>query len=252
MKPDVIVTWPTGYDYPWWRWQMTAHRKKFDRIFVVFHHTGRPDFRPFLQKMFRRVTYLNMPEPGVNWRHIALNGALQLSKNPWIWLTEMDFLVKEDYFFVKMFEEAEKCDGIALEAGEKFHPCCTLLRRSTLDKTDIYYDPAYLYDRVGKVLREACLDHGTVLTWQLKKHGQIKTLKEIGLKAGEDYYHMEDLTHNYDRVKVGNVSEVSKPKEFLLYNAITRSVPVPQCKEWLEISHLADYEMTKVGRFLNR
>jgi len=252
MKPDVIVTWPTGYDYPWWRWQMTQHRKKFGKIFVVFHKMGHPDFRPFLQKMFRNVTYLNMPEPGVNWRHIAVNGALQLSKNPWVLLTEMDFLVKEDYFFVKVFEEAEKCDGVVYDQGERFHPCFTLLRRATIEKTNKYYDPAYLYNRKGDTLMRACLDHGQVLTWELREHGKFKSLKDIGLVEGEDYFHLQDCTHNYDRIKVGDIREMSHPKNFLVYNAVSRLFPVPQCKEWVEITYLAEYLMCPLGNFLNR
>lgn len=252
MKPDVIVTWPTGYDYPWWRWQMTAHREKFDQIFVVFHKMGHPDFRKFLYRNFKKVFYINMKEPGFYWRHNSINQALQFSKNPWVWFTEMDFFVKEDYFFVKMFEEAEKVDGAGFRSSERWHPACLLLKRETIDKTDCFFDPAYYDKKKGEEGLTALLDHFVVFSWQLAKVAKIKTLKEIGLVEGEDFYHMEDLTHNYDRVKVGNVEEMHRPRDFLIYNAISRSIPVPQDKRWLEITYVAEYLLSPLGKFLNR
>ena len=252
MKPDVIVTWPTGTDYPWWRWQMTAHREKFDQIFVVFDKKGRPDFRKFLYKNFKKVFYINMPDAGYYWRHNAINLALHFSKNPWVWFTEMDFFVKEDYFFVHMFEEAEKVDGVGLRQTERFHPACLLVKRETIDKTDCFFDPAYYDKKPGEEGLTALLDHFVVFTWQLEEVGEFKTLKEIGLVDGEDFYHMEDITHNYDRVKVGDVRELSRIKDFLIYNAVSRGARVPQSKEWLEITYVAEYLLSPLGKFLNR
>ncbi len=251
MKPDVIVTWPSGMDYPLWRYQMTLHRKKFDHIFVVFDPKGRPDFRPFLYKKFKNVDYINMPEAGVHWRHNAINLALHFSENPWVWFTEMDFFVKEDYFFVKMFEEAEKCDGVVFEFAERFHPACCLLKRETVEKTDRYFDPAYFEKKSKKDELTALLDHFSVFTWQLEEVGKFKSLKSLGLKRGTDFYHMEDLTHNYDRVKIGNVDEQHHVKDFLIYNALSRTAPVPQCKEWLEITYVAEYLLSPFGKFIN-
>lgn len=252
MKPDVIVTWPSGYDYPWWRWQMTVHRKKFDRIFVVFHKMGHPDLRRFLRKNFKDVTFIDMPEPGVKWRHNSIHLALKQSKNPWVWFTEMDFFVKEDYFFVKMFEEAEKCDGIGYRFSERIHPACLLVKREVIEKTDKFFDPAYHYKSGTDVLIEAVLDHFVVFTWQLDKVGKIRSLKEIGLVDGEDFYHLEDITHNYDRVKVGNIEEQHRVRDFLIYNAYSRTIPVPQSKEWIEITYVAEYLLSPLGKFLNR
>lgn len=252
MKPDVIVTWPTSMDYPWWRWQMKVHREKFDKIFVVFHNQGVPNFKRWLVHNFKEATFIDMPEPGVCWRHNSINLALQLSKNPWVWFTEMDFFVKEDYFFVKMFEEAEKGDGAGFRQGIRYHPACLLVKRKAMDKTDCFFDPAYLFGDAGNVLIEAHLDHFVFFTWQLDKVAKIKTLKKIGLKDGEDFYHMEDLTHNYDRVKVGNIDEQHRVKDFLIYNAISRTIPVPISKKWIEITYVAEYLLSPLGKFLNR
>ena len=252
MKPDVIVTWPTSMDYPWWRWQMEAHREKFDKIFIAFHKQGNPDFSDWLKKNFKSAVFIDMPEPGVCWRHNAITLALQLSKNPWVWFTEMDFFVKEDYFFVKMFEEAEKCDGVAYTYSERFHPACTLLKRETINKTDCFFDPAYCWAHAGQELICATLDHFVVFTWQLQEFAKIKSLKDLGLVDGEDFYHMEDLTHNYDRVKVGNVEEQHNIRDFLIYNAVSRHAPVVQNKKWLEITWVAEYLLSPLGKFLNR
>lgn len=252
MKPDVIVTWPTGYDYPWWRWQMTAHREKFDQIFVVFDKKGYPDFRRFLYKNFKKVFYINMLDAGFYWRHNAINQALQFSKNPWVWFTEMDFFVKEDFFFVKMFEEAEKCDGVGFKYAERYHPACLLARRVAIDKTDCFFDPAYYDKKPGEEGLTALLDHFVVFSWQLDEVAKIKSLEEIGLKDGEDFYHMEDLTHNYDRVKVGNVEEIHRPRDFLIYNAYSRTIPAPKDKRWTEITYVAEYLLSPLGKFLNR
>jgi len=252
MKPDVIVTWPSSMDYPLWRYMMTEHRDKFGQIYIIFHKQGVPDFRRFIKKSFPSAFYIDMPEPGTFWRQNALNLGLSFSKNEWVWLTEMDFFAKEDYFFVKMFEEAEKVDGVVFDVGERFHPACMLLKRETLNKTDCFIDPAYHFAKAGKVLIEALLDHGAVMKWQLEKVGKFKTLKELGLVNGEDFYHLEDLTHNYDRVKVGNVDEQHEVKDFLIYNGISRHAPVPQSKEWLDICYVAEYLLSPFGKFINR
>jgi len=212
-------------DYPLWRYMMTEHRDKFNHIYIIFHKQGIPDMRKFVRKAFPKACYIDMPDPGSFWRQNSLNLGLYCSKNEWVWLTEMDFFAKEDYFFVQMFKQAEKADGVVFDVGERFHPACMLLRRSTLDKTDCFIDPAYHFAKAGKVLIEALLDHGAVMKWQLQEVGKFKTLKEIGLKNGEDFYHLEDLTHNYDRVKVGNVDEQHQVKDFLIYNAISRHAP---------------------------
>jgi hypothetical protein len=251
MKPDVIVTWPTGYDYPWWRWQMTEHRKKFNQIFVVFHKMGYPDFRGFLYNNFKNVFYINMPEPGFYWRHNAINLALNFSKNPWIWFTEMDFFVKEDFFFVRMFEEAEKADGVGFRFAERIHPACLLVKREAVDRTDKFFDPAYYDKKPGEEGLTALLDHFVVFTWQLDKVAKIKSLKEVGLFEGQDFYHMEDLTHNYDRVKVGEVSEIHNPRDFLVYNAYSRTIPVPKDQRWTNLTYLAESLLSPLGLFLN-
>lgn len=252
MKPDVIVTWPTGMDYPLWRYMMTEHRKKFGQIYIVFDQKGRPDFRKFLYRAFKNAFFINMPDSGYYWRHNAINLALSFSKSEWVWFTEMDFFFKEDYGFVKMFEQAESCDGVVWDVGERYHPACCLLKRETVEKTDCYFDPAYYDKKPGEEGLTALLDHFTAFTWQLNQAGKFKTLKEIGLKEGEDFYHMSDLTHNYDRVKVGNVEEQHFARDFLIYNAISRHAPVPQCKEWLEITYVAEYLLSPFGRFINR
>jgi len=252
MKPDVIVTWPTGYDYPWWRWQMTMHREKFDRIFIVLNKMGVPDFTRFLVNNFKNVTFIDIGQQNFYWRHNAINTALRYSKNPWIWFTEMDFFVKEDFFFVRMFEKAEKCDGVGYRSSERIHPACLLVKRETVNKTDCFFDPAYYDKRDGELGLTALLDHFTVFTWQLDDVGKIKTLKEIGLVDGLDFYHMEDLTHNYDRVVVGNVEEIHKPRDFLIYNALSRNVPVRQAPDWVDITYVAEWLMSPLGKFLNR
>jgi len=252
MKPDVIVTWPTSMDYPLWRWQMEQHRDKFDKIIIVFHKQGVPDFSEWLRKNVKWAYFIDMPEPGVAWRHNAINIALSLSENPWVWFTEMDFFVKEDFYFVHMFEQAEQCDGVALQQGDRFHPCSTLVKRETIEKTDRFFDPAYCWAHAGQVLIRAELDHFSYFTWQLEDVGKIKTHREIGLIDGLDFYHMEDITHNYDRVKVGDVREVSAVKDFLIYNAISRNVPVKQNELWQELTYKTEFEISKLGRFINR
>jgi len=62
---------------------------------------------------------------------------------------------------------------------------------------------------------------------------------------------MEDLTHNYDRVKVGNIDEQHNVRDFLIYNAISRTIPVPMDKRWLEVTWVAEYLLSPLGKFLN-
>lgn len=153
---------------------------------------------------------------------------------------------------MKMFEEAEKCDGVGYRFSERIHPASLLVKREAVDKTDCFFDPAYLFEDCGKVLIEARLDHFVVFSWQLDKVAKIKSLKELGLVDGEDFYHMEDMTHNYDRVKVGNIEEQHRVRDFLIYNAYSRNIPVPQNKEWVEITYYAEYLLSPLGKFLNR
>ena len=243
MRPDLIITWPTGCDFPVWRNFLRENRAKFKDVFIIMSEShGKNDFTSFLVKSFedmkvnvtikRAGTYIQLED----WRNSAVHAALAASTSEWVWFTEQDFFIrKPDEFFLKAEQLAELHDVIYVTEGERIHPACMFVRRSVLDKTsrDFGIVPGKM-DHFGKFVDELSKNNARMV--------------EIG-HPGKEYYHMNGLTHNYRLIEEGHIKNIYQPGLFQLYNAYARLQPVPQDPNFIYLTYKVDLLLAPISRF---
>lgn len=238
-KIDIIVTWPSGLDYPLWRWFIKQYRRLFNEVLVVFYPHGRLDFTKFLKDNFKEAKFFISDSHWLTWREDAINTALNYSKAEWIWFTEQDFLFKDQYCFDRVFEEMEYSDVIGIRQGIRLHPCCIFAKREAIEKTDRNFGVG------GKNL-----DHFSLITKQWDKFAEIAYLEDFALREGVDWYHMSSLTWNYFRCHDGDIKDVHEPANFLVWNYYSRTRAVPQDPRYLALSYWVEQQLSSLGKFL--
>lgn len=236
MNPDIIVTWPKNCDYPLWRQFLRNERHRFNEIIVAFMepNTGR-DYSSFIRQSVHQdyVHFLDakIPRGAEDWRNLAVNSALLHSYNAdWIWFTEQDFYPRDGFWDEVERLEIEGCDVIAAYQGNRLHPCCIFIKRSTLNKT--HKDFGIVPDKS---------DHFSLIQ---------KDLEDAKVKIGEInpelYFHYNGLSHNYRLATEGmepNYQFVSgsyvlyKPDEFIDWLKQCLAVKVPLDTEFTEVAN---------------
>lgn len=130
MRPDVIVSWPRGCDYPAWRRWITDNRERFGRVWCVLTDHAGPDYSGFLRSLPGFDWLDSPPRDGRDWRDVAVNAALDHSTADRVWFTEQDF-------------EGPIPDGplvgIDAEDGRPLHPACLMAERRWIDETSRYF-----------------------------------------------------------------------------------------------------------------
>ena len=240
MKPDVLITWPSGIDYPLCRNQLSIFRSYFQDIIVSFYEHGTPDFRPFVKSAHKDWTFLESPETSVAWRETAVNLGLDHSKSEWVLFTEQDFFWKDDHFLKTVFETAKDWDTIGINQGSRLHPCFLLTKRKLIDRTTRDFS-----------VKGQDLDHFSQFSKEIQAIGSFKDLKDLGLFDGRDWYHLSSLTWNLFRVKDVTPREFHYLADFLIYNAYSRTGRVPQDPRWTAFTYFAETLLSGFGRFLN-
>jgi len=240
MKPDILITWPSGCDYPLCRFQLSAFRSYFGKVIITFYPHGTPDFRGFIRKTHKDWTFIESRESSVAWRETAVNLGLEESDSDYVLFTEQDFFWKDDHFLRTVFEAAKKWDTIGLIQGCRLHPCFLLTKRSLIEKTSRDFsvkgkDQDHFY-QFGKEIREV---------------GSFVDLKDLGLFSGRDWYHLSSLTWNLFRVKDWTPREFHYLADFLVYNTYSRTARIPQDPRWLVFTHMAESLLSGFGKFLN-
>jgi len=239
-RPDVLITWPSGCDYPLFRYQIKLFRRWFNKVIVCFYEHGKPDFTPWLRLNFGEAVFTESAETGNAWRERAVEKALKLSTSPFLLFSEQDFFWKDDRFLKLTFSAAQNFDTVGIKNEPRLHPCYLLTKRETLEKTSKDFG----VQGYGK-------DHFSKVTAELLKVGTFKDLKELSLYPISHYYHFSSLTWNLFRIKDQNIREMHEIENFLLYNYYSRIVPVPQNKKWIAFSYYVENLLTNYGRFLN-
>jgi len=240
MKPDVIVTWPSGVDYPLFRLQIKLFRKWFNKVIVCFYPHGQPDFRVFLRVNFPDVEFVESGEFSERWRETAVNFALSKSTSDRILFTEQDFFAKGDYFWEKVFNMVPNADTIGIKQGTRLHPCFLLTKRELLDKTSRDFG-----------VHGEHKDHFWKFSQEILNAGEFTDLKELDLFSGSDWYHMSSLTWNLFRIKDNNIREMHNTAEFLTYNSYSRTPLVPQDVRWMAFTYYTDSLLSSFGNFWN-
>jgi hypothetical protein len=204
MKPDIIVSWPKNCDYPLWRKFISKERDRFNEVIIIITETGDDlDFTGFVadQLDWCRVYVSRKLYPNEDWRNVAVNKGLELSKNDWVWFTEQDFLPEEG-FWDEVRKQKDKCGVISYYQQDRMHPCCIFAKRKIIEKTrkDFGIVPDVL-DHFG-LFQE---DIDTLYYADKIELGYITKCK-----------HMEGLSHNFNLISRG-IMPTFKPKEFREY-----------------------------------
>lgn len=241
MRADLILTWPTGCDFPVWRNFLRENRSKFNQVFVTMSESyGKHDYSSFLEEnlkddkvTFRRAgTYIDTGD----WRDAAVNTALANSKAEWVWFTEQDFFIKDpDKFFRDVEELAKENDVIYVLEGDRIHPACMFVKRTFVDKTR--KDFGIIPDKA---------DHFGKFVDDLSNAG-AKMVK-IG-EMGREYFHMNGLTHNYRLIEDQQIKNIYQPGLFQLYNSYARMQPVVQDPYFIRLSWKVDLLLSPIARF---
>ena len=188
MIPDIITVWPIDTYYPLFVKQMNRDRDLFGRIIVVMT-PGNPgfDFTKDVKQEINNATVispdiLKLTAGGKDWRNVAVNEGYKLVRSDYVLHLEQDFIAGEN-FYKDLIEKGDGLDMVGIKEESRFHPCCLLMNKQAVEKTDKDYSAhPPEYDHFGKI------------TSQIKSSA---TLEELGLK---DFYHISGLTHNF-RIK---------------------------------------------------
>lgn len=219
MKSDLIACWPKHIDYPLWRQFIKENRKHFDKVIVVFTdmNVANLDYRQFIQdqmnpsRLDKKIIFLDcLPvEANEDWRNKAVNMALSISDNEWVYFTEQDFLPIEK-FWREIDAMAKRVDVFGYYQDQRLHPCCIFIKRELLNRTSKNF---------GVVTDK--LDHFGKLQEDLEK-------KDILIGVVKSYLgkHMNGLSQNLHMLQTG-IEPNYNPEEFKEY-----------CRRCLEIESL--------------
>ena len=234
------MTWPSGFDYPLCRLQLSLFKKYFGRVIVAHYRHGSPDFISFLASAHRDWIFVESAETGEAWRERCVELALAKSQSESVLFCEQDFFWKEDRFLESVLRWSGSRDTIGIDQGNRLHPCFLLTKRSLIEKTSKDFS-----------VQGEHLDHFSKFTQELIAGGSFIDLKNIGLFQGKDWYHFSSLTWNLFRIKDQNLREFHEPENFLIYNYLSRTNRIPQDKRWIAFTYYAESLLSTYGNFLN-
>lgn len=240
MKPDVILTWPSGADYPLCRLQLKEFKKFFNKIIIAFYDHGESDYRPWLKKNIPGAIFCEVGYDDVAWRERAVTEALKYSDSDWILFTEQDFFAKDDSFYQVVSQARSQFDVIGYDQGARLHPFFLLTSRSLLEKTS----KDFAVHGLGQ-------DHFSKVSNELRTIGRFVDIRALGLKEKVDWYHFSSMTWNIFRIKDNNIREFHEPLDWLLYNYYSRTAKIKQNPRWRAFTYYAEVLLSDFGRFLN-
>lgn len=221
MKPDAIVAWPVHADYPLWRQFIHDERSRFEQVIVAMTEHPGYNYVDFVRTAMcpDDITFISTHAYGDrDWRDLAVNAALDVSTAEWVWFTEQDFLIRDEYWFwstVERWSPIVDAVGIEEPGGRKAHPACLFVRREAIEATDRYF---------GTVP----MDHFGSFTDQL---GTIHYIPP------STYEHLQGLSHNHWLVDSGEEAGRFKMDRFARYLEDCLRVDVPLDSDWAERSH---------------
>jgi hypothetical protein len=240
MKPDVIITWPTGCDYPLCRAQLKMSRKYFNKVIIVFNPKGPMDFSEFIQKAHKDFTCLSSSVNDEHWREASVTMGLKESTSDEVIFTEQDFFWKDTKFLETVAEARKKYDTVGIRNGNRLHPCFIQTSRAMIEQTSKDF-----------AVQGQDKDHFQKFSEEVLAKGSFIDLKDIGLFEGVDWYHFSSMTWNLMRVQYDDVKEMHELAEFLVYNTYSRTKQVKQDPRWLAHTFYTELMLTKFGKFLN-
>lgn len=234
IKPDVIVSWPRNTEYPLWRYFISENRSRFNKVIIVFTETFQgDDYRSFVRSVMPQGSFDTidspLPQGREDWRNIAIQEALKLSKNDWLWFTEEDFFVKNEVFWDDVSREIlnNNVRVIGVRQGTRLHPCSLFITRDILDQT--HKDFGIVPNR---------LDHFGLIEEDINKLGiPIATIDPCLWK------HYNGLSHNFRMV-----SDLKEPvyEAVEFYDYLQRCLQVPREID-VRFKLIAERALSKAG-----
>lgn len=206
-KPDVIVAWPDNCDYPLWRKYIKENRDNFDKVIVVLTKTNQnTDLSKFAREKLEKIANVyNSPPllPNQDWRDVAVNYALSKSESEWIWFTEQDFIVRDD-FWEDITKKTENNDVISYYNSYRMHPCCIFVKRYVIELTTKYF--GIVPDK---------LDHFGVFQQEID---ELFTSEKIEMSMVDTMKceHLNGLSSNWTLVTNGGLPNY-QPNRFKMY-----------------------------------
>lgn len=247
MTIDLIVTWPTGCDFPIWRNFLRHNRERFENVFVIMSNSNtKHDYSSFLKGAFAKEnvhfrthdSYVQMED----WRNAAVNCGLMNSKADYVWFTEQDFFIHDPSTFFAQVHTAIKAgtDVLYIKQGDRIHPACLFVKRSVIEKTrkDFGIEP-------GKS------DHFYKFVKDLE--AQNLKMKEID-GEGKSWLHLNGLTHNYALIESQDpqkIQNVYQPGLFQLYNNYARIQQVEHDPYFINLTFQVDAYLSPICRFFS-
>jgi hypothetical protein len=206
VRPDLLMTWPTSCDYPLWRAWLCRERDRFARVIIAFsYHPGPTDFRPFVTDRLedRGVEFFTAPLDG-EWRDAATNACLDRSDAEWVWFTEQDLEIHDNFFWRVVHRvEAHGAGMIGIRRDGRWHPSCLFARRDRVEATTRYFgpDPMDHFYRFGQELAATGVPRADLDDWfqgrgiytHLAGLSRNHEIIDAGLTQPEELYHPEEL-----------------------------------------------------------
>jgi len=200
---DIIVCHPYEIQYPVWEKMMRINKSYYNQLIVCFTK-GKIIDRDYSQEIKERLPacYLDSPKvgqilPESDWRHTAVNFALDHTIADYVLFMEQDFLIP-DLSILKDYDG----ETLGIMEGERIHPAFLMVKKEVV----------YSTDRNFAAYPEEGLDHFDKFTSQLP---------EIDIMPDDFYYHLAGFTHN-EKLVAQDGKPNYKPDEYKLFKIMEK------------------------------
>lgn len=223
VKPILLVVHPIHLDFPIFRYNLNRFKDYFASYWIALsNHYQEVDYTNFLMKEIPDAHFVNVKHTGHDWRNDAINETLdQIKTDEPICFIEQDFLIKDASFFEKVFKDDYKF--LYFMEGERVHPAFAVVRREEIEKTSRDFAAYPQGDHFAKFFDE--LSSGI-------------SIDELGVKAKEDYYHMNGLSQNYVSFKYDE--PFHHPNNFLYFNYKSINLPIERHPQFAQLEKAID------------
>lgn len=241
---DLLVTWPTNVDFPFYREFLQNNYRFFKTIFISWHEVpGYYSYKKFIMSdlaQIPNIRFLEVPQnkPG-DWRDNAIHEALNLSDSDYVLFMEQDFFILWIEWFKDVMQEVfakTPIDLVRVLDGDRMHPCFLKISRSLLEQTSKNFaaNPP-LWDHFGKIQRD--LEDLT----RKKEVGTITTYVQY-----ENIDHFAGYSHNWRLLVDGGLPN-HRPQEYMKKLLDSLSLRVNLDAEYVRVvkEGLERWEMSK-------
>jgi hypothetical protein len=218
MKPDVIVAWPDNCDYPLWRKFIRENRDRFNDVIIVITRTYAGfNYSDFIIEQLRDICiieYSPVLSEGQDWRNVAVNFGLSLSKSNYVWFTEQDFYPNSLFWISFYFANSNQIIAGVFQ-NERLHPCCILCPREVVELTRKNF---------GVVPNVS--DHFALFQQDIRGY----TIEQI---SQYDYEHLNGLSSNFYLMSEGGLPnyQPERFKQYVIDSLKSKEVLHPHFKE---------------------